>query len=203
MALITSDCGTARSLSIKWPVSPRVVRPSAPAAAPKFVYLLGADDFSSDIPDGAFVVYQVPPTPLPPTPLPPAPPHHPPLHHQSTPVAVLSFAVIHASAGRGREQIRCHSPPLSRFPQHRLAFWRQFKTCSYHHCTSNMPPTHWLRGRMDHSHTCGVLQRHRTIHKHGSRRTSGFDSPHRASSLAKTVSSVAVRPRWPPTGRTT
>ena len=34
-----------------------------------------------------------------------------------------------------------------------------------------MPPTHWLRGRMDPSHTCGVLQRHRTIHKHGSRRT--------------------------------
>ena len=33
-----------------------------------------------------------------------------------------------------------------------------------------MPPTHWLRGRMDPSHTCGVLQRHRTIHKHGSRR---------------------------------
>ena len=39
-----------------------------------------------------------------------------------------------------------------------------------------MPPTHWLRGRMDPSHTCGVLQRHRTIHKHGSRRTSGFDT---------------------------
>ena len=33
---------------------------------------------------------------------------------------------------------------------------RQFKTCLSHHCTSNMPPTHWLRGRMDPSHTCGV-----------------------------------------------
>ena len=36
-----------------------------------------------------------------------------------------------------------------------------------------MPPTHWLRGRMDPSHTCGVLQRHRTIHKHGRNRPCG------------------------------
>ena len=35
-------------------------------------------------------------------------------------------------------------------------FERQFKTCLCHHCTNNMPPTHWLRGRMDPSHTCGV-----------------------------------------------
>ena len=36
------------------------------------------------------------------------------------------------------------------------ALLRQFKTCSTHHCTSNMPPTHCLRRRMNPSPTRGI-----------------------------------------------
>ena len=36
--------------------------------------------------------------------------------------------------------------------------WDSSRHVYKHHCTSNLPPTHWLRGRMDPSHTCGVKQ---------------------------------------------
>ena len=42
-----------------------------------------------------------------------------------------------------------------------------------------MPPTHWLRGRMDPA-THAELTSHKTMHIHGSMRTSGFGSPHLA-----------------------
>ena len=57
------QCGvTSWASAERCPLSPTqpTCPPLSPAAAPKLVYLLGADDFSeADVPADAFVIYQV------------------------------------------------------------------------------------------------------------------------------------------------
>ena len=50
-------------------------------------------------------------------------------------------------------------------PDVRARHLRQCKTCLRHHCTTNMPPTHWLGGVWTPA-THAEFLCHRTIHRH-------------------------------------